>query len=222
MRKTFLALALICLASPAWAQPPQEVTKTDPTVHMHDGFYLRFGTGFGSHVESINMEGHDPGVTILGMSSVGELSFGYAVRPGLVLGFGTYGSTVITSDRSIDADNPMPPAEIMDEATDFNVFGPFIDYYFDARGGLHLSGSIGLATVRGVRLTSARIEEDEVALGPGFVMGFGYDWWVARQWSLGVLARLGVGVGISEDDSGVRWEHGVGAAPSLLFTATYN
>jgi hypothetical protein len=116
----------------------------------------------------------------------------------------------------------MPPAEILDEVNDFNVFGPFCDYYFNPGRGLHVQGSIGLATVRGLGITDARYDADGIALGGGVMIGFGYEWWVSEQWSFGVLGRFAVAVATSEDDSGVRWEHGVGASPSLLFTTTYN
>jgi hypothetical protein len=227
MRAICVSLSLL-LAAPVLAQepapppPPPPAPGPAPGVHLHDGFYLRIGTGFGSHFESINRENYDPGVTMTGMASVGELAVGWAVAPGVILGAGTYSSTVIASERSFDTTQPMPPASLMDEATDFNVFGPFVDWYFRPDGGLHAQLSIGLATVRGVGITDARYDDDEVTLGAGVMLGFGYDWWVSDDWSFGILGRVAAAAAVTEDDSGVRWEHGVGASPSLLFTATFN
>lgn len=215
------ALATAQNAPPApWAPPTVRAQR--PDVHRHDGFYLRLATGFGSHFETINQDGHDPGLTVQGSSVAGEFAVGWAVRPGVILGLGAYSSTVQNSERTYDDSNPMPPAEIVGKVDDFSIFGPFCDWYFNSRRGLHLQSALGLATVHGMGLRDGRNADDNVALGPGFMIGVGYDWWIAEQWSLGILGRVSVAVATGEDDSGVRWEHAIGTAPSLLFTATFN
>jgi hypothetical protein len=191
-------------------------------AHLHDGFYLRLATGVGSQRETIAMEGHDPGATIGGLSSAGELAVGYAVRPGFIVGLGSYTGTLVLSSESLDIHEAMPPAEILNDAKDFNVFGPFVDHYFDPRGGLHAQLALGIATVRGLGIADLQVDGDHVVLGVGGMLGFGYDWWISEEWSFGVLGRLLLAGSTGEDVGGVRWEHGVSVAPSLLFAATYN
>jgi hypothetical protein len=209
--------------TPRLPPPPTVVVAIeDPTAHLHDGFYLRLANGFGSHYEDISLAGHDPGVTVSGVSSVGELALGYALWPGWVVGLGSYSGTLVVTSRTFHTDQPMPPADLLNDVKDFNVFGPFCDHYFDPRGGLHLQGAIGLATMRGVGIASTHLDEDHIVVGAGVMLGIGYDWWVADQWSIGILGRVTAASSTSDDEDGLIWRHGVSAAPSLLFTATYN
>ncbi len=75
------------------------------------------------------------------------------------------------------------------------MIGPFFDYYFGSSlgraGGFHLQGSPALAVLNGFRPEQGRYDDDRrVAIGAGLMAGFGYEWWVEKQWGLGVLARL--------------------------------
>jgi hypothetical protein len=221
MRKTLgTFLLLAAMAAPASADETGNVVATAPAP-PHHGFYLRISTGFGSHVDSINQRGADPGVTLVGMSSVGEFGVGWSVKPRLVIGLGTYGSTVFASHETSDATGPMPPPEIRGDVKGFSVTGPFVDWYFNARRGLHGQLAIGVASVRGIGLATGHVNTKDVVTGAGFVLGFGNDWSVSEKWSLGILARMSFGVATTEDEAGMTWEHGVGATPSVLFTGAY-
>jgi len=54
------------------------------------------------------------------------------------------------------------------------------------------------------------------------MLGAGYDWWVAEEWSLGVLARTTIAVLRGQDESDVRWLHVAVTSPGLLVTLTYH
>ena len=217
-----LCMPAVAVAADVTPAPPTNVVAVeDPTAHLHDGFYLRVATGFGSHYQTIGVQGHDPSVSVSGVSSVGELALGYAIRPGRILGFGFYSATLVVTDRTFHTAQPMPPDALLNDVKDFNVMGPFIDWYFNPRRGMHLQGALGVATVRGLGVADARVSDD-VVLGAGVMLGFGYDWWISDQWSIGLLGRVAATTTTSDDQSGVRWEHGAGASPSLLFTATFN
>ena len=54
------------------------------------------------------------------------------------------------------------------------------------------------------------------------MIGVGYEWWVSEQWSFGILGRVVGIVAAQEDDTGVRWVHGIGSSPSVLLTATFS
>lgn len=222
MRTSSIATALLVLCGgTAYAQAPApEAPVVDATVHNHDGFYLRIGTGFGSYNETITMEDADDSSTVTGMASVGELSFGGAVRPGFIVGGGFWTSSVMASDLQVRG--PAPPDEVMVGGGNYTVVGPFIDWYFDPRGGLHLQGAIGLATVRGWNLTEADVYPDAASIGAGVMVGFGYEWWASAQWSLGILGRLTGVIAAQETEDDVLWFHAIGSSPSVLFTATYN
>jgi hypothetical protein len=79
-----------------------------------------------------------------------------------------------------------------------------------------------VATVRGFSFADARFDQDHMLVGAGFMLGFGYEWWIADQWAIGILGRVAVATATTQDQAGVRWEHGIGAAPSVLFSATFN
>ncbi|HEX4473899.1 MAG TPA: hypothetical protein VH142_02410, partial [Polyangiaceae bacterium] len=64
----------------------------------------------------------------------------------------------------------------------------------------------------------------QTATGFGFMVGFGDEWWVGRDWGLGVLARLSMGFVGGDDDNSVQsvhWSHTV-FCPAVLFTASMN
>jgi hypothetical protein len=221
----FSILLPSALTPAAFAQnggaPLNIVTVSEaPGVHLHDGFYLRLGMGFGSYSEAIRQEDADKQTTVSGIASVSEFALGGAVRPGLVFGGGVWTSTILASARTIRG-NP-PPGEVIDGRGDFQLVGPFFDYYPDPRGGLHMQGAIGIANVRGLSVDSVNFDKDSISVGGGVMFGVGYDWWVSNEWSVGVLGRLAVGVTGQEDKAGVRWYHAVGGTPSVLFTGTYN
>lgn len=219
MRTISLSLVLL-LAATAPALADDDVGTPTDGARLHDGFYLRLGTGFGGYAETITLEDATQHTQVSGMASVSELMIGGAVRPGFILGGGVWTSSVMTSERTVGGMEP--PDEVLTGSGSFTLAGPFIDWYFHPRRGLHFQAAVGFATVRGYDLPEAEDNPDAASLGGGAMLGFGYDWWVSDQWSCGILARV-VGVGaVQEDDNHMRWTHGIGTSPSLLFTATLN
>ncbi|HEY0713879.1 MAG TPA: hypothetical protein VGF45_14460 [Polyangia bacterium] len=214
----------LLLATPAHAQtasvPTVAAPATPPGAHLHDGFYLRLGTGFGSYSEGIRQSGADKQTTVSGIANAFELAIGGAVRPGLIFGGGLWSSTVLASSRTVRG--TAPPPEVIDSRGDFQLVGPFFDYYTNPRGGFHMQGAFGLANVRGWSTESANFDEDSISVGGGLMFGVGYDWWVSKEWSIGILGRMTVGITGQEDKADVRWYHAVGGTPSVLFTGTYN
>jgi hypothetical protein len=198
--------------------PPEARLRSLP--HRHDGFYLRLSTGFGPYNESISERGEDPHTTVSGVATVGDLAIGGSPRPGLVLGGAVWSSSVLVAEARTDAGALVPPSA--GQRSSYSVIGPWMDYYFNPSGGLHMPASLGFAVVRGLDAEGARFNRDQVALGAGLMIGLGYEWWVSDEWSLGILARLTGIVATSKDDDGRRWIHAIGSAPSVLFTATYN
>jgi hypothetical protein len=217
----FILGVLATLAGPALAQPAPLLPERDPPgARRHDGFYLRLGVGFGGYSEAISVEDADESTTISGIASVSELAIGGTVLPGLVVGGGVWTSSVLSSERNIDG--MLPPDEVIGGSGNFTLLGPFVDLYFRPRSGLHLQAAAGLATIRGWDLPEAQDNPDAVSVGGGAMVGFGYDWWVGDEWSIGILARLAAVVGVQEDEMGNTWVHAIGSSPALLFTATFH
>ena len=205
--------------------PPRPIdAPAEPTVrslpHRHDGFYLRLSTGFGPYNESIARPGQDPHTSVSGIATTGDFAIGGSPRPGLVLGGALWSASVLVADARTDAGEIAPPSA--GERSSYSVIGPWMDYYFNPRGGLHMPMSLGFAVVRGVDAGGGRFNRENTALGAGCLVGIGYEWWVSDEWSIGILGRLTGIVATSKDDDGRRWVHAVGSAPSVLFTATYN
>lgn len=222
-----LTFAASVLAEPAERdQAPAPGAKSSGAFE-HDGFYLRFGMGFGSYGErfeskSTSRYGGKSGGDASGFATVTEIAIGGTVAPGLVLGGGVYTTSLVTS--SFDADEDVTvPKELEPDRRNFALVGPFVDWYPNPRKGFHLQGAVGLATLNdGWEKHDDHNEPEYVALGGGLMFGVGYEWFVAEEWSLGMMARITGAVVTGEDENGVRFYHAIGTSPSLLFSATYN
>lgn len=106
---------------------------------------------------------------------------GLAVGGGLMLLFG--------GPPAYGVDAPDPGGERRDfaqsqEGIGLALLGPMIDGFPNPRGGFHVGGLVGFASVG---ITDG---EDNASGGFGVSLWTGYDWWVGKQWSVGVLARL--------------------------------
>lgn len=192
-------------------EPPPPRPPQPTGVNTHDGFYLRLAFGLGFFNDSITSETFDGDIdfTIRGFTTASEFMLGGTVARGLVLGGGFLSGLV-----------PAPEAEVggisgdLDTSLFFFMLGPFIDYYFDPNEGFHLQVLVGVAAL------SADDEDIDVAVGGGFGIGLGHEWWVADQWSIGILGRLAF-ASMKIDDSFLEEQHRAVQA-AALFTATYH
>lgn len=181
--------SFLALTRPAAAEP-----------RRHDGFYLRLGLGGGVAIATLTttMDSKSHGANI-----ATEVAAGWALRPGLVLGLGTFPMVV-----------PKPTYDgVAAGGQHVSGTGPFVDYYLDPAKGLHFQG--GLLFSAGY-LDGSSQRGGKVGFGYGLMLGGGYDLFVADEWSLGLLARVTAYRLYGVDDS-IRL-----ASPSLLVTATFN
>jgi hypothetical protein len=215
-------------AEPA-AAPVEEVPTS---VHRHDGFYLRLGAGFGG-VRDQMLYQPDGGSSndfenvgyVSGIATTGEFAIGGTVARGLVLGGGVYTAGFMVTDFVRDPESSFTdalPTEVDSSHASLTVIGPFIDYYFQEDGGFHLQGALGVAVLSGLRNAQGVDNSSEGAAGGGLVFGLGNEWWVADDWSMGVLGRLTVAALFQEDDQQQTWVHAAATVPSVLFTVTYH
>jgi hypothetical protein len=52
------------------------------------------------------------------------------------------------------------------------------------------------------------------------MLGVGYEWWIADQWSVGLMGRFLYAAASGSDNRGVNWEH-TAYAPSVLVGLTF-
>lgn len=210
------------------------VRLKDRTKRRHDGFYLRFGGGIGAGHDSVHAGGPIPISSDLDLgfspelfygagttfTALTELAVGFAPASGVVIGIGSY--TASLPSLSVSVKDPIT-GNYAYRVSQLSVLGPFVDWYPRDQGGFHVEGSPGLATyVAGaaVPANAGPIARAHTAVGFGFMLGVGYEWWVADQWSLGVLGRLTYGTTNGTDDHGVDWHHST-YSPGVLLTLTY-
>jgi hypothetical protein len=188
MRNVLVLLTLCAMAATAAAEP-----------RTHDGVYARVGVGPGYALGKL-FAASDSSSNGADVST--ELAFGWAIRPGLVLGGGTFPMVV-----------PAPDYDGMDAGGQHvSATGPFVDYYLRPTGGLHVQGAL-LFTAGYLDGSSDR--DSHIGVGYGGMAGVGYDRYVSRTWSLGALVRVTAYRLYGVDDE-IRL-----VSPSLLFTATY-
>lgn len=121
-----------------------------------------------------------------------DILLGGTPSSGVVIGGGVsvQGSTSPTLDGA--AAGP-------DSQLTLTTFGPFIDGYFDQRGGFHIGGALSLV---GVDVGRRRVSVDASGLpsssdrtyragGYGGQLWVGFEGWVASEWSLGGEFRVG-------------------------------
>ena len=222
MRPVAMILSLIAVAVPvpAWAQQPR----------LHDGVHVRaaLGGGYGADRATRESESGETQGTVGGAALAGELSAGYAVVPGGIVGAGFYFNHV-PSPKAQDIDWRQGLGVVHIDEIEFDrggywMLGPMFDYYPTPSGGLHASlaagwGVFGLGD--GELDSGWPVDTNQKGGGISGALGFGYDFWVADVLSVGALARFMIARGSAEDDEGADWTHTV-YAPALLLSASFD
>jgi hypothetical protein len=182
--------------------------------HEHDGLYARLGAGIPFAFGSAERDGGGPKADISGIGLATELAIGGTLAPGLVLGGGVYSMILPSPKYEFDG------GEQTLGTHHAGTLGPFVDYYFDPKGGLHAQAALLVAFL----VVDEKKDEFEGENGGGFgvMAGVGYDFWIGEQWSVGPLfrftyAKLNVTGNDSEAESDVTL-----MAPALLAAFTYH
>jgi hypothetical protein len=153
----------------------------------HDGFQFRGAIGAGYMTDSEAARDGSFGATIAGVVPFTfEVYVGGAPTAGLTLG-GTLNVAGISGPSvSFHSLSPMSGGPSGYPGLVLVGLGPYVDWYPDPHAGFHAM-ALGLGVM-------ATPEDGQVqtSAGSGFAVGagLGYDWWVHRRWSVGVLARL--------------------------------
>jgi hypothetical protein len=190
---TVVTVSLLFATTPAAAEP-------------HEGLLIRFTPGVASAAASATVD--DTDYTLSGDAGRLGIVAGWSVAPRLVLTAELLGQAIVGPELSIDDDE-----ERTDDDVTWGVSyaGLGINYYF--KNNLYLAGSAGGLIMT---LDTSEMDTSETDLGFAAKAAIGYEWWLGREWGLGVaLELLGGAVPGEETDWGV-------ATIGLALSATYN
>lgn len=193
----------------------------DPTVHRHDGFYLRMGLGGGfmaSKLDLGDLSARGSGVAL-------EFALGGTIADGLVIGGGLYTQSASNVHWKGDSlrSRFMTDTYSHDKEGSLGLLGIFLDYYPNPRDGFHVQGALGFGTLSFESDGLMGLPgETWAGVGGGGMLGVGYEVWIGSQWSLGGVARVLLMSGsLRTEDTDITFD-GKGYAPSLLFVATHH
>jgi hypothetical protein len=206
-----LVLGLLCSGSRASAAP-----------RTHDGFQFRgaLGGGYLSDSEKLDVPAGltllgGPTATIHGGAIATEVYFGGTPAAGLVVG------GFLSEMRAFGPSVSFPGGQTVtasgDRSLNLLTLGPYVDFYPDPTSGFHILGTLGLAVIDASNGDSTN--SSAASSGFGIGGGLGYDWWVADEWSLGVLGRFTYAA-MGHTTSGVNVTDNA-IAPALLFSACF-
>jgi hypothetical protein len=191
---------------------------------MHEGLYVRLATGPSyTHDKYKATYNYILGSDVVGEGTVDGFGAGFEAGVGgmifghLVVGGAIFMDSAFTTRVKNTGQNPNPP-----KPYNMVTVGPMLDFYPDAKGGLHFEIGVGFSGGSGVFP-----HQKSTLLDWGLAGGAGYEWWVSEVWSLGVMARVHHSTGGTNDSGGGiaivgTFEDHSRTAYALLLTATYD
>jgi hypothetical protein len=188
--------------------PPLKLRHDGPS---RQGMYFRGGLGLGLRTDGVSDSDVSASITSFGFAL--DLACGYAVLSGFVVGGAVYFDLSAPSRPTLSVSGGSAKLA----SANLTSIGPFVDWYLNREtSGWHVQGALTLS------LLSLSLEQhgsvtltNRSATGIGLVIGGGYEWPIAGDWAVGVLARL-VLAGLTADTT----SHGF-VSPSLLASVTW-
>ena len=182
------------------------------SFHTLDGFYVRGSLGFSALSASFD-DASSPAQN-LDASGTGfgiDLLVGGSPTPGLAIGGGLISNLLFSADFE-RGNRPEPDRDMR-----WLSVGVFVDGFPDPHGGWHLGGFLGLASLGLSQGQTPLVQNTD---GIGGAVWFGYDEWVAPDWSMGGLLRAAFANTSGEQDG-----LSVGASSAsltLMFSTLYH
>jgi hypothetical protein len=161
---------------PYYEIPPVEAPAPEvpqPGDRSHDGLFLRLAVGLGGRAGTMSTA-----------AALFQFELGYTVARQFVLAGGWYGADGLSQETFTLAGRRVDTG-----ANAVNIMGGTAVFYVDPHKGLHFDLLAGLAVVV-VNRADSGLSSSHTGLGFGGGGGGGYEWWVSRNWSLGVLGRI--------------------------------
>jgi hypothetical protein len=206
MRPTPWIVSAVLLT--ATAASARDDDRRDDGFHEHDGFYLRLQVGGGYNRASV--VGEDLAV------KGGAAGINAEVGAALTRNFILYGKLFGTSVPSPDIEVGDLTIEGRDEdvSQNYGALGVGFTYYL-MPANVYLSGALSFAQLT-INEDGEKIAETDV--GGGLHLGIGKEWWVSKNWGLGLGAELALGR-VPEKDDSVKWNVVNGM---VFLSATFN
>jgi len=197
---------------PPQPYPPQAYAAPPPApgYHEHDGLYLRLLAGVGYLHSSTSYLGSSEKVS--GVGGTFGVAVGGSVNSNLVI-YGEFLGTSV-SDPTIEAGGSSGTASGV-TATMAGI-GPGVAYYLD--GNLYLSGTL-IFTKLSFSDSNSSDQLASTNWGIGASLTVGKEWWVSRDWGLGVSGQFQAA---SMKDNGSADNRWTGISAAILFSATCN
>lgn len=202
MRYPSIIAALLFTSTAASAQEYNE--------HVHDGFYLRLQVG-GGYLRAAASD-VSPTIAVKGPSANINAEIGFALFNNFILYGKFYGAaspnpSIQVGDLSMD--------NLGDEwSQNFGAVGLGVTYYI-MPANIYLSGAI---TYTQLSISERNEKVAETDLGGGLHLGIGKEWWVSKNWGLGIGAELALGR-IRDEGSSDNWNV---TNVAIVLSATYN
>lgn len=177
--------------------------------HEHDGFYLRLQVGGGYTRASVL----DEDLAIKGGGAGINAEIGGALTRNLIL----YGKLFGTSAPNPDIEVGDITVEGRDESVSHNygAVGVGLTYYL-MPANVYLSGALAFGQLS---ITQDGDDVAETDVGGSLHLGIGKEWWVSKNWGLGVGAELALGRVPEKNNDDVRWNVVNGM---VFLSATFN
>jgi hypothetical protein len=191
--------------------PAPPVRRTD---HVHDGFYLRMNAGlgylYGTYDSDDSGTADNFALDLDGFALSFDALVGGSPSPGVAIGGGILTSAAPSAEVSVN------DTDIGNRSIGFGIVGAFVDGFFNPRKGFHMGGMLGVARID----VEDNTESGDVAAtgGVGGAAWLGWDFWVANQWSTGVLFRVAGALTRNGDED----IDASAVATSVMFTAVYH
>lgn len=210
MRHTpWIVSAMLLTATAAGARERyRDQERGEDGYHEHDGFYLRLQLGGG--YTRADVAGEDFALKGGGVGINAEI--GGAVVPNFIIYAKLFGTSAPNPD--IERGNVTVEDPFGDTSQNIGALGVGVTYYI-MPANVYLSGALSFAQLS-IDENGERVAETD--LGGGLHLGVGKEWWVSKNWGLGIGAELAL-ARIPEQDDSVKWNTINGM---VFFSATFN
>lgn len=149
-----------------------------------DGFYLRLSPGIAYGETRVQTDRiSQPDYKLAGAGFALDVWLGFSLSPGLVLG-------PAISYWGVNDGDPTLSGAASSGSSSSTLLGAFIDAYPNPRRGEHFGGALALGGVSASLKGRPEIKDYQGG-GVGFLVFGGYDFWIAKTWSLGGVLKLG-------------------------------
>ena len=181
------------LFTPAPSHPEGLTVNTDDdSSYAHDGYFVRVAAG----AAYLSVQDHG---SHTGTGSTYTVAVGHVIDENLVFFGEVLDTTVIHSSSA---------------GLNLLGFGPGLACYFEPINA-HVSGGIAFSTVR-ISPSPFGGGGYSTKVGMGLNLSLGKEWWLAREWGIGLAGQVHLAAIQDGDD------RATGASYGVLLSATYN